>query len=245
MFFVGSLFPPSSSQPLNIGTGHPQLSPWAAPLFCVYACSHLIHFQGYKRHLCADIFIFSSNLSSQLHTHISNYLLQTEQTLLPRARLSALFPCLMWQQSWKVTRSLVSPFLSGGSLRASPVWAPTWRPGAVGLDVHSQDCTSCPSEQLSIPSPIPIAAGRHSPAFRMYLLSIPDLLQGSGRFLLARSTCHSVNPFPPPLTAGRGEVDAVLIPYSRADVALSLWIQTSTTNPCQGTTLLLVSGQWK
>lgn len=59
------------------------------------------------------------------------------QNLLPQARLSALFLCMIQEQSWKLLHSLALPFMPRRSLRASSIWVPTYWEGRTWCCVYS------------------------------------------------------------------------------------------------------------
>lgn len=102
------------------------------------------------------------------------------QNLLPQTRLSALFLCMIQEQSWKLLHRSVLPFMPRRSFRASPIWVPThWEGRTWCCVVHSSSLTKvflivgkmlpCPADLDLFDKPI---SGHHPLTFFQVFLSI-------------------------------------------------------------------------
>lgn len=199
MFFVGSSFlpPPPSSLVLEQAT-HSLVLGQHLSLFCIH---FLVISSGCRAINATSVLKFLSLAPTSGPSFILIFL----TTYYRRSKSSSPEPgCLLYFHAW--CGSNAEKELTAASCCLSCQVGASEPPQCGcplcvlvlfdGLDVDAQDCTLCPFPQLSMPSPIPIAAGRRSPVFYTCLSAIPDLQHLSGCFLLTQSTCHSVKPLP-------------------------------------------------
>lgn len=159
-----------------------------------FSPSDLIQLQGSQYHLHAEIFIFSSNFSSQFHTHIANYLLQTKLHITSPEPNSLLY-FYAWSSS-KAGNCLTAwgwPATSGGASEPLQYEYPLSDVVLLTevLGLKSTDCTHCNSFPSPLPFPLQLVEIHQLFACTYYPFLVCSTNAVDVSFLI-QSTCHSM-----------------------------------------------------